>query len=234
MAELTRVRVQPTALSTSARRRRVAGSQGAEQGLGRRVERTVKAQRRELMAAEIENIALDLFVHRGYANVSVEDLASAAGVSARTFYRYFATKEDVLTLYPKRLTAFVRSALLEEAVGRPIFDAFSAVLMKLAESMDLEELRRWCRVTSSDGHSYGSMALHDQELREEMEPLFRERFAGPSADSMQFDLALRAGQTAITAAAAEWFSRGGDFVALVQEALDIFAHGFTVRSRSRK
>jgi TetR/AcrR family transcriptional regulator, regulator of mycofactocin system len=187
------------------------------------------------MAAEIEDIALDLFVHRGYANVSVEDIASAAGVSARTFYRYFATKEDVLTLYPRRLTSFVRSAMLEEAVGRrPIFDAFSAVLVKLAELMDLEELRRWCLVTSSDGHSYGSMALHDQELREEMEPLFRQRFAGPSSDSMQFDLALRAGQAAITAAAAEWFNRGGDFVALVQQALDLFARGFIVKARSRK
>jgi hypothetical protein len=78
------------------------------------------------------------------------------------------------------------------------------------------------------------MALHDQELREEMEPLFRERFAGPTSDSMQFDLALRAGQAAITAAASEWFSRGGDFVVLVQQALNIFAHGFTVKSRSLK
>jgi AcrR family transcriptional regulator len=205
-----------------------------DQALARRVGYTVKAQRRELMAAEIEEIALDLFVHRGYANVSVEDIASAAGVSARTFYRYFATKEDVLTLYPRRLTSFVRSALLEEAAGRPIFEAFSAVLVKLAESMDLEELRRWCLVTSSDGHSYGSMALYDQQLREEMEPLFRQRFAGPPSDSMQFDLALRAGQAAITAAAAEWFSRGGDFVALVQRALDLFAGGFTFKARSRK
>jgi AcrR family transcriptional regulator len=186
------------------------------------------------MAAEIEEIALELFVHRGYSSVSVDDIASAAGVSARTFYRYFDTKEDVLTLYPKRLTSFVRSALLEEEVGRPIFDAFSAVLVKLARSMDLEELRRWCLVTSSDGHSYGSMALHDRELREEMEPLFLERFADPSSDSIQFDLALRAGQAAISAAAAEWFSRGGDFVALVEQALDVFARGFTLSARSHK
>jgi hypothetical protein len=100
--------------------------------------------------------------------------------------------------------------------------------------MDLEELRRWCLVTSSDGHSYGSMALHDLALREEMEPLFQQRFAGPSSDSLQFDLTLRAGQVAITAAAAEWFNRGGDFVALVQQALDVFARGFTVKARSRK
>jgi AcrR family transcriptional regulator len=215
-------------------RRRVAGAEQPEQALVRRVEHEVKAQRRELMAAEIEDVALDLFVNRGYGNVSVEDIAAAAGVSARTFYRYFATKEDVLTLYPKRLTSFVRTALLEEAVDCSIFDAFSAVLVKLAGSMDLEELRRWCLVTSSDRLSYGSMALHDQELREEMEPLFRQRFEGPSSDSLQFDLALRAGQAAISAAAAEWLSRGGDFVALVQQALDLFARGLTDKARLRE
>ncbi|HEX4219245.1 MAG TPA: TetR family transcriptional regulator [Acidimicrobiales bacterium] len=178
------------------------------------------------MAAEIEDIALELFAQRGYADVSVEDIARAAGISARTFYRYFATREDLLALYPKRLTSFVRGALLEEATGRSIFEAFSSVLVQLAESMDLDELRRWCLVTSSDGHSFASMALHDRALREEMEPLFRERFGGPTHDSMQFDLALRAGQAAISAAAGAWFIEGGDFVDLVVRALDIFALGF--------
>ena len=64
------------------------------------------------MAAEFERIAMDLFVKRGYADVSVDDIADAAGVSARTFYRYFTAKEDVLALYPRRLTEFVRQVNL--------------------------------------------------------------------------------------------------------------------------
>lgn len=42
---------------------------------------------------EIQGIALDLFEDRGYRNVSVENVASAAGVSPSTVYRYFGTKE---------------------------------------------------------------------------------------------------------------------------------------------
>jgi len=198
--------------------------------LGERVE----VQRREFISAEIENAALNLFAQRGYSHVSVEDIAREAGVSARTFYRYFASKEDVLTLYPRRLTAFVRRALMEEVIGSPIFEALSSVLVKLAQSMDLDELRRWCSVTSSDGHSYMSMALHDRSLRADMEPLFRQRFAGDSTDSMEFDLALRAGQMAISAATAEWFTRGGDFVALVQAALEVFARGFRAADERRR
>src|SRR5271163_3702799 len=52
--------------------------------------------RREDTTSRLRQIALELFVRRGYANVSVDDIAAAAGVSARTFHRYFPSKQDVL------------------------------------------------------------------------------------------------------------------------------------------
>ena len=197
-----------------------------------RVSDQVKERRRELMAAEFERIAMDLFVQRGYAAVSVDDIADAAGVSARTFYRYFTTKEDVLALYPRRLTEFVRQALVEERSGRSAFDVMSSVLIKLAQSMDLEELRRWCGVVMSDRHSYSSMALNDLDLRQDMEPLFAQRTGRTAVDPMLFDLSLRAGQAAITSATAAWYTEGGDFVSLVRGALGVFSRGFANATRS--
>src|SRR6266550_6851184 len=46
---------------------------------------------------EIAETALALFAHDGYDNVSAEAIAAEAGVSLRTFYRYFSTKDDVLS-----------------------------------------------------------------------------------------------------------------------------------------
>lgn len=56
-------------------------------------ERRKQATRRALRSA-----VLELGLGRGLAEVSVEEIAARAGVSTRTFFNYFATKEDAALL----------------------------------------------------------------------------------------------------------------------------------------
>ncbi|MCU1600801.1 MAG: TetR family transcriptional regulator [Frankiales bacterium] len=44
---------------------------------------------------ELELIALQLFAERGFDRTTVDDVAEAAGIGRRTFFRYFASKNDV-------------------------------------------------------------------------------------------------------------------------------------------
>jgi mycofactocin system transcriptional regulator len=43
----------------------------------------------------LERIGLDLFIDRGFSAVTVDDIADAAGISRRTFFRYFDSKNDI-------------------------------------------------------------------------------------------------------------------------------------------
>lgn len=45
---------------------------------------------------ELEQIALRLFTTQGFEETTVEDIATAAGVGRRTFFRYFPSKNDVV------------------------------------------------------------------------------------------------------------------------------------------
>jgi mycofactocin system transcriptional regulator len=46
--------------------------------------------------AELERVALDLFTSRGFEETTVEDIAAAAGIGRRTFFRYYASKNDAV------------------------------------------------------------------------------------------------------------------------------------------
>jgi AcrR family transcriptional regulator len=43
----------------------------------------------------LEQAALELFEKRGYARTTVEDIAARAGLTERTFFRYFTDKREV-------------------------------------------------------------------------------------------------------------------------------------------
>ena len=57
----------------------------------------LRAKRWQMMVSELEAVALRLFEERGFDDVSVDDIASEARISGRTFYRYFAAKESVVS-----------------------------------------------------------------------------------------------------------------------------------------
>ena len=79
----------------------------------------LRAKRLEMMESELEKVALRLFDQRGFANVTVEDIASEARISVRTFYRYFASKEDVLQLRIDRRSEVLRAALAARSADEP-------------------------------------------------------------------------------------------------------------------
>ncbi|MCK2215711.1 TetR/AcrR family transcriptional regulator [Actinomadura sp. ATCC 31491] len=61
---------------------------------------TLRERNRLAAVHHIITTAMDLFDEHGYAEVTVERIAAAAGVSPRTFYRYFGTKEGLFTTDP--------------------------------------------------------------------------------------------------------------------------------------
>jgi AcrR family transcriptional regulator len=70
-------------------------------------------RRRDGAARAIEAAAVALFTRHGFDAVSVDDVAAAADISQRTFFRYFASKDDVLLGYRRRLDARLLDALRE-------------------------------------------------------------------------------------------------------------------------
>ncbi|ORW65123.1 mycofactocin system transcriptional regulator [Mycobacterium saskatchewanense] len=52
-------------------------------------------RRRSTTPQDIADVAIELFTARGFADVSVDDVAQAAGISRRTLFRYYASKNAI-------------------------------------------------------------------------------------------------------------------------------------------
>lgn len=68
-------------------------------------------RRRSLLLSRYERVAWELFASRGFGAVTVDDIAMAAGVSSRTIYRYFPTKEDLLLGFTRQGTTYLVSLI---------------------------------------------------------------------------------------------------------------------------
>jgi AcrR family transcriptional regulator len=87
-------------------------------------------------------VALDLVAERGFAHVTVEDIAEAADVSPRTFFNYFPSKEAALFgADPERATA-LRAHIVHDAPGETALTALRMALVSEARGVaeELDEL----------------------------------------------------------------------------------------------
>jgi AcrR family transcriptional regulator len=70
---------------------------GGEQGTKLQDSGSLRERKHEFVLREIERAAWDLFATVGFDRATVEEISRNAGVSRRTFFRYFRTKEELLS-----------------------------------------------------------------------------------------------------------------------------------------
>ncbi|WP_256966377.1 TetR/AcrR family transcriptional regulator, partial [Streptomyces griseiscabiei] len=74
----------------------MSGASGAAPKAGETARANTRDIARAAVRAELAQVAFELFLRDGFDKVTLDDLASAAGVSRSTFLRYFGTKEDAV------------------------------------------------------------------------------------------------------------------------------------------
>ncbi|MGY2873270.1 AcrR family transcriptional regulator [Marmoricola sp. URHA0025 HA25] len=88
--------------------------------------------------ARMTRAAMELFDERGFAQTTTSDIAERAGVTERTFFRYFADKREVLFDGSETMTSAAQDATLASA---PELSALDAALAGIVAAADLLEDR---------------------------------------------------------------------------------------------
>jgi AcrR family transcriptional regulator len=92
-----------------------------------------REQKRFETLQRIAETGLKLFIAQGYEETTLEAIAEAAGISRRTFFYYFKSKEEVLLAWQgSGFAQALRPTLLNESADQPPFVAVRNCLSKLA------------------------------------------------------------------------------------------------------
>lgn len=179
-------------------------------------------------ARRLELIALELFTEQGFEDTTVEQIAARAGVSSRTFFRYFDAKASVLWHAFDREVAALRSAFAEVPADVPTMDAIRQVVMSVNRHRvdDLPELRARMQLIGSVPALLASSAPHYDAWEQAVSEFAAGRLGVP-VDAL---VPLSIGRTTLAACRSafdRWVAVGGvDLTAFLDTALRALAAGY--------
>jgi AcrR family transcriptional regulator len=185
----------------------------------------LRTKRSELMIQELEAVALRLFDQRGFKDVTVDEIVSAAHISARTFYRYFPNKEDVLQVHIDRRSRNLRAALSARPASEEPLESLRLALTEVLATEDAERVRRWIAVIIANPAVLNSVLGGIQlKIQGTIAEFLGDRLGLPSDAVVPTMLAAASGGV-IQAAHVDWYVNGGDLIAKMSEAFSVLEQG---------
>ncbi|MFJ9543938.1 TetR family transcriptional regulator [Streptomyces sp. NPDC101225] len=175
---------------------------------------------RDAVRRQIALTAIDLFEEHGFAHVTVGDIVKAAGTSARTFHRYFSSKEDTVLVDAAANGELIRREL-EQCTDLEPWTALRQALQPLVDITTNDDGRalRAMRVLLSMPSLRARSTQKHQEWAEFLIPVLR---SNTEADALQARALVLSALSCCDAALEEWVAEDG-----ARPLADILDHAFT-------
>jgi AcrR family transcriptional regulator len=209
-----------------ARRPEVTKVEGAKRSPATSLVHRTRQKRSELIATELEAVALAMFEQRGFAAVTVEEIVAKAQTSKRTFYRHFPVKEDVLQVRIRRRAEAIRDALAARPSEEPPLRSLRLALQIVMLAEDPVLLGRWIDVVAATpsvlmGVVGGCVLVGNKTMAE-----FLASRLGLPVDALLPTMLAAATGGIIQAAETRWrFHGGGDLATIFSEGMRALEEG---------
>jgi AcrR family transcriptional regulator len=108
----------------------------------------LRERKRQQTRERLTRVAMALFLECGFEATTLDDIAAAADISRRSFFHYFASKEDVVFAWQEESTAALIAAVAARPAGESMLtaaeNAISAMIRQLqpGEAIAMAQLKR--------------------------------------------------------------------------------------------
>lgn len=128
----------------------------------------LRERRRRETTADIRRSAIDLIESEGWEATTVAGIAARAGISSRTFFRYFDSKEQAVLPGHRRLWDAVVDFTPSELTPARAATELGALLRRAADGdgdpVEIEEHRRIARLFQSNPHLHAVAAVQEADF----------------------------------------------------------------------
>jgi len=168
--------------------------------------RSLQSRKRQLVQDAIYDAAIELFAKHGFDETTVEEVADAAGISRRSFFRYFESKDDLLALN----TVHCGEAICETVQSCPpnlsLLDVVRETVLAGVRFTEAQKLTR--QIIEISARSTSARQAHLSRLMEvedKVAAAFAARMKVKSRYNVRPVLLAGLSQLLINAATASWF-----------------------------
>lgn len=180
----------------------------------------LRSKARESIRAEVGAVAWNLFAQRGFDEVTATEVATAAGISRATFFRYFASKEEAVFAAQEALGAEIAAGLRDRPAGEDAWTAlrhaFDAAIGNYAKDPS-EALARF-RLTRETP----SLRAHQLERQAQWQQMIGDALGArlDGVPDLRVQALTGAALSALDAAASQWAEAdcSADLITLLDEA----------------
>jgi AcrR family transcriptional regulator len=166
----------------------------------------------------LKQAAMALFHERGYAEVTVAEIADRAGLTKRTFFNYFADKREVLFAGSEAYLASVVKHVAEAEAGLEPIDV--AVLALTLSGLELAQYGEWARARRDLIASSTELQERDLIKNAALTSAIAEALSERQVEARTAVLAAQAAMAVFGIAYSDWVEgRSGDLPGLIQQSL---------------
>ena len=163
--------------------------------------------RKKLLVRDaIFDAAIELFAVKGFDETTVEEVAQAAGVSRRSFFRYFASKDDLLAQnvvhYGIVLTAAIAAC---PATFTPLEVVRDTVLSVAKQTASSPLTRRIIEISERSPSARQAHLSRRMEVEDNVSRAFAERLKSKSKDDLKPRLLAGLTLSVMNAAVISWY-----------------------------
>lgn len=95
----------------------------------------LREYKRQQTLKRIAEVGLERFLAKGYEATTLDEIAAAAGISRRTFFHYFKSKDDILLAYFRVFSDAIKDFVMEDTPSGPPLEAAFSALSKIVASL---------------------------------------------------------------------------------------------------